>query len=131
MLIVFDGTWKHAGEMVRASLPFLSCFARRVSLAGGRDRAADGESMFESELAVRKEPSRGCLSTMEAVARALGLLEPRDGGKGADVERVLLSVLRAMVGLQRAHLAGKTVRPRTRLLKKGVKKEGGGGGVHG
>ncbi|MQM19074.1 hypothetical protein Taro_052074 [Colocasia esculenta] len=123
VLIVFDGTWKHTGEMVRASLPFLCCFARRISLAGGRDRAIDGESMFESELALRKEPSRGCLSTMEAVARALGLLEPRDGGEGADVERVLLSVLRAMVGLQRSHLEGKTVRPRPRLLKKGVKKE--------
>ncbi|CAA7400176.1 unnamed protein product [Spirodela intermedia] len=117
-LIVFDGTWKHAGEMVRASLPFLSCFARRVSLAGGCNRSSEGESMFESELALRKEPHRGCLTTVEAVARALAALEPHDGGEGPRAESALLSALRAMVALQMAHLSGKTVNRRPRLLKK-------------
>ncbi|KAI4991876.1 hypothetical protein ZWY2020_040262 [Hordeum vulgare] len=58
--------------------------------------------MFESELVVKKEPHKGCLSTMEAVARALRLLEPE--GSGAQIEEPMIRVLRAMVAFQSDHL---------------------------
>ncbi|XP_008786909.2 tRNA-uridine aminocarboxypropyltransferase 2 [Phoenix dactylifera] len=112
VLIVFDGTWREAKEMVAASLPFLSQFAVRVSL--GCDEGKEGESTFESDLVLRKEPFLGCVSTMEAVARALRVLEP--DGAGAEVEARLLAVLRAMVGFQASNL--KPMKPRPRLLKK-------------
>ena len=114
MLIVFDGTWTHAAEMVKASMPFIGAFARRVSLAGGRDRTAEGASMFESDLALRKEPHRGCMSSAEAVARALGALEPL-GWRG---EAAILAAVRAVVSAQMEHLVGKTVTPRSRQEKK-------------
>ncbi|XP_019708770.1 tRNA-uridine aminocarboxypropyltransferase A isoform X2 [Elaeis guineensis] len=118
VLIVFDGTWREAKEMVAASLPFLSRFAVRVSL--GCDEGKEGESIFESELLLRKEPFLGCVSTMEAVARALRVLEP--DGAGADIEARLLAVLRAMVGFQAANLKPMKSRPRLQK-KKEIKKK--------
>ncbi|KAJ8622705.1 hypothetical protein MRB53_031234 [Persea americana] len=110
VLIVFDGTWNHAREMVSASLPFLSEFATRVSL--GFDERVEGASVFDSELVLRKEPFLGCVSTIEAVARALRVLE-RDG---VEIEERLISVLRAMARFQAANL--KPLKPRVKLGKK-------------
>lgn len=110
VMIVFDGTWKHAKEMVTASLPFIStfascvCFDYNIEVCGG--------SIYDSELLLRKEPFRGCMSTMEAVARALKVLEADE----ADIEGMLIGVLKAMVRLQACHL--KPVNPRPKLLKK-------------
>lgn len=115
VLIVFDGTWKHAKEMVSASLPFLSKFASRVCL--NYDVGVEGGNIFESDLILRKEPFRGCMSTMEAVARSLRVLEPR----GIEIEERLISVLRAMVRFQASYL--KPVKPRPKLLKKKRKEE--------
>lgn len=115
VLVVFDGTWSHAKEMVRASRGFLGGFAAQVSL--GFDPSADGGSIFDDELVLRKEPFRGCVSTVEAVARALRLLEP----DGAEVEDRLLGVLRTMVRLQAGYL--KPMKPRPRLEKKGKERE--------
>ncbi|KAF8396163.1 hypothetical protein HHK36_017776 [Tetracentron sinense] len=115
VLIVFDGTWKHAKEMVSASLPFLSKFACRVCL--NYDVGVDGGTIFDSELVLRKEPFSGCLSTMEAVARSLRVLEPR----GVEIEQSLISVLRAMVRFQAFYL--KPVKPRPKLLRKGKDEE--------
>ncbi|XP_057784708.1 tRNA-uridine aminocarboxypropyltransferase A [Salvia miltiorrhiza] len=109
VLIVFDGTWKHAKEMMVASLSFLSKFAVQVCL--NFDAAADGGTIFDSELILRKEPFAGCMSTMEAVARCLRVLEP----DGADIESRIIEVLRAMVSLQACYL--KPLRPRTKLVK--------------
>ncbi|RWW49577.1 hypothetical protein BHE74_00044229 [Ensete ventricosum] len=89
VLLVFDGTWRQAKELVAASLPFLEQFATRVTL-GGCEPGMEGPSTFESELVLRREPFKGCVSTMEAVARALRLLEP--DGNGAEVEAALLSL---------------------------------------
>ncbi|KAF9596886.1 hypothetical protein IFM89_013934 [Coptis chinensis] len=111
VLIVFDGTWKHAKEMVSASLPFLSKFASQVCL--NYDVAVDGETIFDSELVLRKEPFSGCMSTIEVVARSLRVLE----SNGIEIEEVLISVLRAMVHFQACHL--KPVKPRPKLMKKG------------
>ncbi|XP_042408540.1 tRNA-uridine aminocarboxypropyltransferase 2-like isoform X1 [Zingiber officinale] len=113
VLVVFDGTWRQAKEMAAASAPFLERFAVRVSL-GGYDPGVEGPSTFESELVLRKEPFQGCVSTMEAVARALRVMEP--SGKGAEVEGALLLLLRAMVGFQARHL--QPTKPRAKLKKK-------------
>ncbi|XP_009395258.2 tRNA-uridine aminocarboxypropyltransferase A [Musa acuminata AAA Group] len=113
VLVVFDGTWRQAKEMVAASLPFLEQFATKVSL-GCCEPGVEGPSTFESELVLRKEPFKGCVSTMEAVARALRVMEP--DGKGAAVEATLLSLLRAMVGFQSCHM--KPMKPRSKLRKK-------------
>ncbi|KAG6427079.1 hypothetical protein SASPL_111319 [Salvia splendens] len=66
VLIVFDGTWKHTKEMLVASLSFISKFA--VQVCFDFDATADGGTIFDSELILRKEPFAGCVSTMEAVA---------------------------------------------------------------
>ncbi|KZV57848.1 DTW domain-containing protein 2 [Dorcoceras hygrometricum] len=98
VLIAFDGTWKHAKEMLLASLPFLSKFAIQVCL--GFDDKVDGDSIFNSDLILRKEPFSGCMSTMEAVARSLRILEPN----GIEIESSIIAVLKAMVGFQASFL---------------------------
>ncbi|KAH7855818.1 hypothetical protein Vadar_029360 [Vaccinium darrowii] len=115
VLIAFDGTWKHAKEMVQASLPFLSKFAIRVCLEF--DIGIEGGTIFDSELILRKEPFSGCMSTMEAIARALCVLEPR----GVEIEGRLVEVLRAMVRFQIFYL--KPMKPRPKLLKRGKENE--------
>ncbi|KAI3472198.1 hypothetical protein Pfo_029686 [Paulownia fortunei] len=115
VLIVFDGTWKHAKEMVLASLSFLSKFAIQVCL--DFDARADGGTIFDSELILRKEPFAGCMSTMEAVARCLRVLEPN----GIDIESRIIEVLRAMVSFQACFL--KPLRPRPKLMKNNTGKK--------
>uniref|UniRef100_A0A0D3HRB8 tRNA-uridine aminocarboxypropyltransferase n=1 Tax=Oryza barthii TaxID=65489 RepID=A0A0D3HRB8_9ORYZ len=113
-LLLLDGTWKQAKEMHAASLPFLSSFAVPVSLPV--DCGVDGDSMFEGELVVKKEPHKGCVSTMEAVARALRLLEPE--GRGEEIEETMVGVLRAMVAFQAEHLQHRPMKPRVKMRKK-------------
>ncbi|XP_020598660.1 DTW domain-containing protein 2 [Phalaenopsis equestris] len=115
ILIVFDATWRYAKEMVVASIPFLSRFSIQVQVGDGCDTRSEGPSTYESGLVLRKEPWKGCLSTMEAVARVLRVLEPE--GNGVEIEERLLTILRAMVAFQACHL--KTVMPRQKLKKKG------------
>ncbi|KAG8371959.1 hypothetical protein BUALT_Bualt12G0017000 [Buddleja alternifolia] len=109
ILIFFDGTWKHAKEMVSASSSFLSKFAVQVCL--DFDVGVNGGTIFDSELILRKEPFAGCMSTMEAVARCLRFLEPN----GIDIESKIIEVLRAMVSFQACFL--KPFKPRTKLTK--------------
>lgn len=103
--------------MVSASQGVLKDFAVRVCL-DGTDETAAGGNIFDSELVLRKEPFGGCASTLEAVARCLGAIEP-DVGK--QIEEVLISVLREMVRLQAGFL--KPLKPRPKLLKKNKLKE--------
>ncbi|KAL3533768.1 hypothetical protein ACH5RR_007289 [Cinchona calisaya] len=109
VLIVFDGTWKHAKEMLHASLLFLSNFAVQACL--DYDDRIEGGTIFESDLTLRKEPYSGCLSTMEAVARCLCLLEPN----GIEIESRLIGVLRAMVKFQVSFL--KPMKPRPKFFR--------------
>lgn len=81
------------------------------------DESASGGSIYDSELILRKEPCGGCVSTMEAVARALRVLEPN----GSEIESKLIEVLREMVKLQAQYL--KPMKPRPKLLKKGKEKK--------
>ncbi|ESQ52895.1 hypothetical protein EUTSA_v10017127mg [Eutrema salsugineum] len=112
-LIVFDATWKHAKEMVKASEEVLrEVGAVRVCLDSGIDASVSGGSIYESELVLRKEPFGGCVSTAEAVARCLRAIEP----DGEEIERKLISVLKEMVRLQSEYL--KPMKPRPKLLKK-------------
>jgi len=67
VLVVVDATWHQAEKMMRLN-PFLSRLPR-VSVDAGRP-SGYGE--------LRREPAPGCLSTVEAVALALGDIE----GKG-------------------------------------------------
>lgn len=115
VLILFDGTWKHAKEMVEVSEEYLSTFAIRAGL--DCDFGESGGNIFDSELLLRKEPFRGCVSTMEAAARALRYLEPN----GLEIESRLLNVLRDMVQLQASHL--KPMKCRPKLLRRGQPKE--------
>ncbi|KAI9080756.1 hypothetical protein K1719_037269 [Acacia pycnantha] len=115
VLIVFDGTWKHAREMVKASEEFLSKFATRVYLE--IDEKVTGGSIYDSELILRKEPFSGCVSTMEAVARALRVIEPN----GLEIESKLIEILREMVKLQASYL--KPMKPRPKLMNKVKGKE--------
>lgn len=100
--------------MVRASEEYLSSFATRVCLSV--DASVDGGSIHDSELILRKEPFAGCVSTLEAVARALRVLEPN----GVEIEERLIGILREMVKLQARFI--KPVKPRPKLLKKKKKK---------
>lgn len=109
VLVAFDGTWKHAKEMVLASLPFLSKFSLQVCL--NFDPAVDGGTIYDSDLILRKEPFDGCMSTMEAVARSLRVLDPN----GIEIESRIIDVLRAMVGFQSCFL--KPTKPRMKLKK--------------
>ncbi|KAL1206878.1 tRNA-uridine aminocarboxypropyltransferase A [Cardamine amara subsp. amara] len=112
-LIVFDATWKHAKEMVKASEKVLrETGAVKVCLDTEIDASVSGGSIYDSELLLRKEPLGGCVSTAEAVARCLGVIEP----DGEEIERKLISVLKEMVKLQSKYL--KPMNPRPKLLKK-------------
>ncbi|MGS7457534.1 hypothetical protein, partial [Mycobacterium tuberculosis] len=59
-----------------------------------------------------KEPFGGCMSTMEAVARCLRVLETN----GDEVEAKIVDVLKTMVKLQAGFL--KPIKPRVKMLKK-------------
>ena len=119
VVIVFDATWKHAREMVKASEGYLSRFATRVCLEG-YDESVDGGSIYdsESELILRKEPFGGCVSTMEAVARTLRVIEPN----GLYIQTKLLQVLKEMVRSQAQYLI-KPIKPRPKLEKKKTTKQ--------
>ncbi|WJX78740.1 hypothetical protein P8452_61928 [Trifolium repens] len=106
--------WKHAKEMVKANEDFLSKFAIRVCV-GMEDEKSSGGSIYDSELILRKEPFGGYVSTMEAVARALRVLEPN----GVEIEASLIRILREMVRLEAGFL--KPVKSRPKLLKKKLK----------
>ncbi|KAL5761496.1 hypothetical protein ACOSP7_017760 [Xanthoceras sorbifolium] len=110
-LVVFDGTWKQAKEMVKASERVLEGIgAIRVCL--DVDETLRGGTIYDDDLLLRKEPFKGCVSTLEAVARCLRVVEPDNG---QEIETVLIGILREMVRLQAAFL--KPVKPRPKLLK--------------
>jgi DTW domain-containing protein len=79
VLLVPDGTWSQARRMMIRDPALLA--ADRVRLPDGPD----------SIYMLRKAPQPGHLCTLEAVARALGVLE------GEAVESELLALLRVMV----------------------------------
>lgn len=106
LLLVVDATWQHAREMIKASAPFLEKFAVPVCLPF--DVKQEGSCMGNSDLILRKEPFEGCVSTMEAVASCLRVLEPN----GIEIEQKLLCVLRKMVEFQASRISAPKFRAR-------------------
>ena len=95
-LIVLDGTWSHARRLYYAN-PWLA------ELPHFRLAAA-----APSRYRIRRQPAAHCLSTIEAVVRALAVLEPDTPGLGR-----LLDGFEAMVEGQ-LHIAAGRPSPRTR-----------------
>lgn len=108
VLIVVDGTWRHAkqlftavaphllppaGPAVRVGLPIGEGAAGAVA-AGGRNVCAE-----TGTITLFREPHPGCMTTAEAVARALIALEPEGCGAGD----AILAGLHAVVDAQKAH----------------------------
>ncbi len=107
-LVVIDGTWHLASRILRDSpaLRELPCVAFREERP--------------SNYRIRREPTRGANATIEAIARALALLEPDTGGVGAllsSFDRMIDDQLRLATGSPRRVLREQR-RPRTvpRLL---------------
>jgi DTW domain-containing protein YfiP len=96
-LVVVDGTWLQAERMLAAN-PALAALPR-VALSG--HQSGYGE--------LRREPAEGHLSTIEAVAHALGALE-RDPARFAP----MVAAFRRMVALQLEAARGPRRSPRHR-----------------
>lgn len=82
LLIVPDGTWRKARKLLHTN-PVLNALPR-LSLSGGEP----------SEYRIRKAPAPASISTIEAIVRALSVLEP-----GGDFQP-LLQPFRALVEQQ-------------------------------
>lgn len=82
-LIVPDGTWRHVRRMLKR-IPVLA--------TGDTVRVAAPDY---TELTVRREPRAGHTSTLEAIARAMGLLE------SPEVEAQMLAVLTRVIEAMR------------------------------
>jgi tRNA-uridine aminocarboxypropyltransferase len=98
VLLVVDGTWHQARKVLRQN-PVLAALPR-VAIAPERASAYG---------ALRREPAEGCLSTAEAVALALGILE-RDPGRFAPI----VEAFRETVAWQLACAGGVRRAPRHR-----------------
>ena len=97
-LVVVDGTWSLARKLVRRN-PRIAALPRYALGMGA-----------PSEYRIRREPAEGCVSTIEAIARALGAIE-----RDPERFRPMLAPFRAMVDMQIDHeqrLQGGRVRAR-------------------
>jgi DTW domain-containing protein YfiP len=84
VLVVPDGSWSQARKIARRDP--LAQGAEHVTLPPGAP----------SRYGLRRSPRAGGLCTLEAIARALGILE------GGEVEPALLAVLETFVARHRA-----------------------------
>jgi len=87
-LIVPDGNWRQAAKMAKR-VPGVAA-AQHVTL---QDVAAS-----PTEYGLRREPKDGGLATLEAIARAMRILE---GDRGEAVEAAMIAVFRKMVSRTR------------------------------
>ncbi len=104
VLVVIDGTWLQAAKMLEVN-PTLAALPR-VTLAPGHESGYG---------ALRREPEAGHLSTIEAVAHALGALE-RDPARFAP----MVTAFRRMVELQLRCSQGERRTPRHRPPRRAV-----------
>lgn len=72
-LIVIDGTWRHAKQIFNS--PLLVGALASGTLTQVSFTSSHGEGGYG---VVRREPEKGCFSTLEAIALALEALDPRD-----------------------------------------------------
>jgi len=89
LLVLIDGTWSEVKRVIRDS-PGLVDISTQVSFSG------PSRPMYEG---VRREPKQHCISTLEACARALRLLE-RDPASGETAAHHLEASMRKMVSMQ-------------------------------
>ncbi|GLD95929.1 hypothetical protein PINS_up004607 [Pythium insidiosum] len=93
LLVAIDGTWTEAKKIVHhLEALWTSLDVQFVTLA-----TAPSSGSIYGEL--RREPMDGCVSTLEAVAEALAVLEPEDV-VGRDVRATLRHAFQAMVDAQ-------------------------------
>ncbi len=107
-LVVVDGTWSLAKKLVRLN-PKIAALPR-YALA----------PEAPSEYRIRREPAEGCVSTIEAMAQALGILE-KSAGRFSE----MMVPFRAMVDTQIEHqtrLQGGRVRAKERCRGKGPRR---------
>jgi DTW domain-containing protein YfiP len=100
-LVVIDGTWHQARSLVRKN-PWLNALPHYSLMPDA-----------PSEYRIRREPALHCVSTIEALAQALGALE----GEPERFQRALMAPFRAMVERQleyAAQSAGGRVRRKRR-----------------
>jgi DTW domain-containing protein YfiP len=98
-LLVVDGTWHTARTLLRLN-PRVAALPRYAIAPAA-----------PSEYRIRREPRAECLSTIEALAAALGVLE-----RDPERYRAMLVPFRAMVDAQLAHaIRGEAPRDRSRL----------------
>ena len=119
-LLVIDGTWKQAKEMFREiqQNPHLGSKLRQVSFPPQdppKEQEEGDDEQQQGRGVLRKQPVKGCVTTLEAIAFALFYLERTlSGGNEAHAETVrsaLLRPLEAMVQMQVHH--GASCAPRT------------------
>ncbi|KAE9333670.1 hypothetical protein PF008_g14328 [Phytophthora fragariae] len=113
LLVVLDGTWKEAKKIARRNRAHWEKAARDWDARGARlhyvcldsdESAADAATAPPKRSIygdLRREPMEGCMSTLEAVASALVLLEPGDSGRR--VRDALLRAFKGMVSIQEQH----------------------------
>mmetsp|Transcript_26818 Transcript_26818/g.40582 ORF Transcript_26818/g.40582 Transcript_26818/m.40582 type:complete len:382 (-) Transcript_26818:139-1284(-) len=109
-LILIDGTWTQAARMARHS-PILLEKCKQVQFA-----SVDNPSIYD---AIRKEPEAHCLSTLEACAKALTLLDPSNG---LEASNYLHASLQSLVRQQLLHTS-RAPRYNNRAQKKGCNPE--------
>ncbi|KAG6587098.1 Protein kinase [Phytophthora cinnamomi] len=110
LLVVIDGTWKEAKKIARRNREHWEKAGRDWEARGARlhyicldsedgaaaASAAPPKGSIYGDL--RREPMEGCMSTLEAVASALVVLEPGDSGR--HVHDALLRAFKGMVSIQ-------------------------------
>ncbi|MFO0570626.1 MAG: tRNA-uridine aminocarboxypropyltransferase [Polyangiaceae bacterium] len=102
VLVVLDGTWHHTHALAR-DFEFLGRLPR-VKLPAGP----------ASRYRIRKEPRHECVSTVEAVVRALALLEPETPGLEG-----LLEAFEALIDDQLRYVRARAGPRRMKLRKDG------------
>lgn len=111
-LLVIDGTWKQAKEMFRemGRSPYLG--PRVVQVALPPQEAQERGEGGPPDGVLRKQPMKGCVTTLEAIAFSMFYLESLTGvsGQGQAVREALLRPLRAMVEVQLQHGASRAAR---------------------
>ncbi len=100
LLVVVDGTWLQAAKMLDAN-PALAALPR-VTLPPGHESGYG---------ALRREPAAGHLSTIEAVAHALGAME-RDPERFAPMVRAFRRMVELQLGCSRGERRAPRHRPR-------------------
>ncbi|KAG1703517.1 hypothetical protein DVH05_007464 [Phytophthora capsici] len=99
LLIVIDGTWKQAKKIARRNREHWGKAAKAWEERGAKLQYIclnhDGKRSIYGDL--RREPMEGCMSTLEAVASALVVLEV---GTGRELQDALLRAFTGMVSIQ-------------------------------